>query len=352
MRTFQTQRLGRVVQVENKEFLHFSGTAYLGIGNQPAFEQKLIEGIKRHGAGHGSSRDSTVQLEIYEAFEKSFAKAADAPSALCVSSGYLAGRLALEYLEGKYDQVWVAPGAHPAILPKKPSPTSKSRFDQWADACIGRSRSLMGQRILIVSNAVNPIHPEIHNFEWVDRLHSQNRYGLLIDDSHAFGTLSSGLYGTFHTWRHLNADLIVCGSLAKAFGLPGGILIGDEKDRLGVRQLPMFRGASPPAPAFLHAFLESLETYQTQWEKLMANTKQVCELAASIPGLSALQDFPVLSFAQNSWVEALEKEGIIVSSFPYPSPNDPTVNRIVISAEHTLDDLLQLVNVLKALSEK
>ncbi len=352
MKTFKTQRLGRVIQVEGKEYLHFSGTAYLGIGNQPTFEQKLIEGIKYYGGAHGSSRDSTVQLSVYETFEKFFAKAAGAQSALCVSSGYIAGRLALEYLEDKYDQIWVAPGAHPAILPKKPSPTSTLKFDQWADSCIARSRSLMGQRIIIISNAVSPISPEIHNFEWVNQLHPQNRYGLLIDDSHAFGTLESGLYGTFQTWDHLNANLLVCGSLAKAFGLPGGVILGDETARLGISRLPMFRGASPPAPAFLHGFLESQNTYLAQWKKLMTNTRLVYEQTKSIPDLIALPGFPVLSFNQDRWVEALEKEGIIVSSFPYPSPNDPSVNRIVISAEHTADDLSLLVTALKTLSGK
>ncbi|WP_114747951.1 aminotransferase class I/II-fold pyridoxal phosphate-dependent enzyme [Pleomorphovibrio marinus] len=352
MQTFHTSRLGRKINVGSKEYLHFSGTAYLGMANQSHFEEKLMEGIKLFGGSHGSSRNSTVQLGIFEEFEREFAKKAGAEDSICVSSGYLSGLLCTSYLKSEYDQIWVAPGSHPAILPQGMSGDPRGDFSQWAGSCVSKSQSLIGQRILIISNAVNALHPEIHDFGWVNNLSYQNKYCLLIDDSHAFGTIPSGIYGTFASWNHLNASLIVCGSLAKAIGLPGGIVLSDKATCQKLREMPMFRGASPSAPAFLHAFIHSKETYKEQWEKLRGNILWVKKSLGSISGVHPFPEFPVLSFKEAGWVKELEKQGIIVSSFPYPSMQDPTVNRAVISAEHTEGDLTTLVNAFRKLSEK
>jgi 7-keto-8-aminopelargonate synthetase-like enzyme len=65
-----------------------------------------------------------------------------------------------------------------------------------------------------------------------------------------------------------------------------------------------------------------------------------------------LPDYPVVSFKTASWVERLHQEGFALSSFPYPLPESPPVNRIVISAWHHLSDLEKLVKALGKLNHR
>jgi len=58
----------------------------------------------------------------------------------------------------------------------------------------------------------------------------------------------------------------------------------------------------------------------------------------------------VVTFQNTQWVEALHHQHIIVSSFPYPGMDDPSINRIILSAYHTQEDLVYLVNQLNKLN--
>lgn len=113
-----TDRANSRLMAEGEEYLQFAGTAYLGMSQVPAFEKLLVEGIKKYGANHGSSRQSNVQLAIYDEFEEFFAAQTGAEKARLLSSGFLAGHLAVEVLRKEVDLIWIAPDAHPAILPQ------------------------------------------------------------------------------------------------------------------------------------------------------------------------------------------------------------------------------------------
>jgi 7-keto-8-aminopelargonate synthetase-like enzyme len=193
--------------------------------------------------------------------------------------------------------------------------------------------------ILLLANAVNPLIPEIHDFQWIDKLSRSNRYTLVIDDSHAFGVIGNGVFGFYSKWQHLPIDLLVAGSMAKALALPGGILLGNHFLLEKIEQHVIFRSSSPPAPGPLHAFLEGQDLYLKQHDHLKKNIKYVYEKIKTSQGFRMHSDYPVISFSNEHWVDVLEKKGIILSSFSYPSPDDPPINRLVLSAYHIQEDL-------------
>ena len=47
----------RTIHHDGREYLFFSGTAYLGIPQHPAFRQLLTDSIGRYGTTYGSSRN-------------------------------------------------------------------------------------------------------------------------------------------------------------------------------------------------------------------------------------------------------------------------------------------------------
>lgn len=332
-------KLGRVITLDNKEFLYFSGTDYLGLSAHPDFQALVVEGFSELGMNHGLSRINNVRMTIFEEFENQFALGAGAEKALVWSSGYLAGQATLSYLLESTDYIFISPDTHPAILPEELQPKPKQSFAEWQREVIETCEQLKPQKILILSNSVNPLNPEIYDFSWIAHLPRKHEYKLLLDDSHAFGVTGSGIYGNYAKWKYLPVELFVTGSLAKGLGIPGGISLGLTFPIIDIANQRVFRGASPPPPAFLQAFVKSQLLYEVQRNKLMDNIQYFHTIAANLDALHYTSNFPIFVFDDNKWVKKLEDARIIVSSFPYPSPTDPWINRIVIAAYHTKGDL-------------
>lgn len=340
-------KLGRTIVQDNREFLYFSGTDYLGMGSVKEFEDLLIKGLQKYGFNHGLSRINNVRLDIYDQFETFFAEKAGAEKALVWSSGFLAGHATVTYLLEQSDYILAAPDAHPAILPDELSPNAKQSFEDWIKECQETCETLKPQRILILANAVDPLKPVLHDFSWIGYLPRKHTYYLLIDDSHAFGLFGDGIFGTYSKWKYLPVELFVTGSLGKGLGLPGGISLGLTFPIINIANSRTFRGASPAAPGYLQAFLQGQKIYQQRQKKLMSNIAHFNTLIKSIQGVDAVQNYPIYAIKDRRWVKQLEELGIIVSSFPYPSPTDPWINRIIISAFHEERDLQQLAKALE-----
>lgn len=351
MKTFYLQnKINRKIIYQDQVLHYFSGTSYLGIDLVPEFRENLIIGMDQYGLNHGLSRINNIRLQIFEEFEEFFAKKAGAVAAIVMSSGYLSGMAALQYLKPKAQQIWVAPDTHPAILPINLKPSPKQCFQDWKDSCIEKSKSLKDQRILILGNAVNPMIPEIHDYGWLEVLAQSNEVTLLLDDSHAFGVLGYEVFGTYSQWKDLPIHLMVTGSLGKALGLPAGIILSNQQMIDEVKQLPIYGGASPCPPAYLHAFLKSQEIYKDRRSRLFQLIKyfgQKNEMPEHVHGLS---NYPTFTYEPGSWAEKLEQKNYITSSFPYPTSDDQTVNRIILSAFHTARDIDTLWFHLKEIS--
>jgi 7-keto-8-aminopelargonate synthetase-like enzyme len=339
-------RLGKKVLLEGKEYLFFSGTSYLGLDSLDAYGRIVESNLQKWGMHHGLSRTNNVRLSVYDAFEEFFSTQADAESAALFSSGYLAGIAASQYLFSKANQCWAAPDTHPAILPLGVEAEAAKSQLQWQQACLQRAALLPAQKILILGNAVDPLKAQIHDYDWVISIAEKHEVMLLVDDSHAFGVLGKGLFGTYSQWKNERIQVVVSGSLGKALAIPGGIVLGSEALIQGIKSHPIFAGASPPAPALLQSFLDAQVLLQEQQQKLKELTSFFCHQTSGLSQLHGTNGFPVFVYSPSSWAERLMEHGFITSSFSYPSATSPRVSRIVLSASHTLDEVHALVDVL------
>lgn len=347
MQPFELQsKINRTVSYQGSEYLFFSGTAYLGMGNVPEFEKLIMAGISNYGISHGLSRINNVRLHIYDQFESFFAEKSGAEKALVWSSGFLAGIAAVQFLSKQANHLFVAPDTHPAILPEGIKPDTFVDHTAWSAYCMKKAIELPSSNILILANAVDPLKPAIHQFDWIKNLPQKHQYTLLIDDSHAFGVLGKGFFGTYDNWRHLPVRLLVSGSLNKGLSLPAGIILGDSPTIGDIAETKIFRSSSPPAPSYLQAFLQAEHLYRKQNQKLLGNISMFKNLIGDRHCFRFEESYPVFSFSDQSWPEKLLQSGIIISSFPYPTPKDPHTNRIVVSAAHYPEDLIRLHKVL------
>lgn len=346
------QRLGRTVNIGKNECLFFSGTSYLAIDQDRHYEAVLFDCIRRYGFNHGLSRVNNVRLSVFEEFEEYFAKHAKAESSAVMSSGYLAGISALQYLYPKSDQCWIAPDTHPAILPLELKPDFQLNFTQWKNQSLELSDQLSSQHILILGNAVDPLKAEIHEYSWVNEIAKKHKVSVLIDDSHAFGILGKGVFGTYSIHSNPSYNLVVSGSLGKGLAMPAGIVLGKKEVLEGIKSQAIFTGASPGSPANLQAFLETQNIYKSQSQKIRDFSGIFNQETESLSTISGSANFPVFILKNPEWAEELEKMGFLISSFSYPTASSPKISRIVVSAGHTLWDLMALNEGLHKLSGK
>ena len=346
----------RTILINGEEHLFFSGTSYLGMGHQPDFKAALLEGFNQYGTIFSASRNNNVQLKIYEEAEDFIAKWTSSEAALTVSSGLMAGQLAVQSL---VNQTFIsAPSAHPAIWQTNTPPPDGlgmchqhifENFDDFSKKIVNIVEKESG-KIVIAANAIDPLRGESYDFSWIKNLPSDKPITLLLDDSHGIGITGTEGGGIFQNIKNLtdgkqNINLIVIASLAKAVGIPGGVILGDKKTVASIRQNPLFVGASPIVPAYLFAFLHAQKTYTDARTVLQKNIQQFTNALSQCPHLpiTYLPNYPVFFVQQKGLFDYLFKHKILISSFSYPNPTDPPITRIILSALHTEGDIKVMV---------
>lgn len=345
---------GRTLRIDGEEHLFFSGTSYLGMGHQPDFRAALTEGIARYGTIFSASRNNNLQLDIYEKAENFIAEWTGAEAALTVTSGLLAGQLAVQSLDHQHQRFIYAPSVHPAIWREKPTFCFEN-YEQFSTEIV-QFISQKKTPVTICCNTIDPLKCTPYDFSWISQLPDNQDITLVFDDSHAIGiqnTEGVGNYKKLKKITHSNVKLVVIASLAKAVGIPGGVILGDLETVKMIRQNPLFVGASPIVPAYLYAFLTAQNVYIEARIALKKNIDLFKKLNASLlSDFKFYDDYPVFYTPQNDLYPFLLKHKTMLSSFSYPNPSDTPITRIVLSALHTEGDIVVLSEQLNLFSEK
>lgn len=329
---------GRSIDIDGQEYLYFSGTAYLGLPQNPAFQMLIQEGLYQYGSVYGSSRNGNLQLSIYEQAEAKLAAWTGAEASLTLSSGMLAGQAAIRQLMLESYEFIYSPDVHPAVwhLPQVEIP--KCSFEVWSEQFTATNHQLA-----IVTNSVDALRGKLYDFGWVNDIPDEIEVVLLIDDSHGLGITGEEGKGV---WKRIpkreNVRLIVTASLAKAMGLPGGILFSDATTIQQIRHTAYFGGCSPIAPDHLYAYLNADALYKEAYVRLQANIQQFADAVRHINLFSFSKGYPVFYTERDELYPFLLERGIFVYSFSYPKPTDKANTRIVICAWHTTEDIKKL----------
>lgn len=355
----QDRTISRTILLSDQEYLFFGGTAYLGLNHHIGFKELFIEGLNKYGLNNGTSRTNNVQLDIYTEAENHAAIKFGFEDAILVSSGYLAAQLAVQNI-GKNAIICYSPSCHPALHYKgshnmaaysKPN----SSFNEWAAQTIDFINSSTEDNFVIISNTLDNVIPTRHSFTEFDQILPHKQVHFILDDSHGLGVFDPDQSSIHHDmikgeWTKPNIKLTVVASMAKGLGIDAGIILGDQNTIGFLRKKPMYIGASPSAPAFLHAFVHGEEIYKQQWQKLQHH---IDYFSAEVPQeffrtISHYPVFQIIGFHVDSDQSAFKKlidNKVMISSFPYPDPNDKVADRIVLSAAHQQEDLEKLIKI-------
>jgi 8-amino-7-oxononanoate synthase len=356
-----TQQLpSRIITTnQQEEYLWFSGTSYLGMPHHQGFRENFIKSFARYGTSWGSSRNNTIRLDIYEKAEYELAKFAKMPAALTVSSGMLAGQVAVNFLQKPDTQFFYAPKTHPALW-NTPNLVLEEwekglSYPEWALKITAKVRKSKAQNIVICSDSIGSPYAEVFDFQWVNELPKEKKITILIDASHSLGVwdnlidddsrLRKRTQILLTPTKRENINVIFTASLNKAMGMTGGVIFSGKNILSEIQQSPMFAGASPMMPSLLDAFVNSLQYFKAQQQKLSENIAYFNSIIPQNSFLDSIPNYPAYCTNQEGVHGYLKENGIMTACFSYPMATDLPVTRLVISALHYKGDLGKLAGL-------
>lgn len=337
----------RVFYKDGEEFLYFGGTNYLGVTTLPEFQALLLTSFQKWGTSYGSSRSANIQLEIYKTAEDLLAQQMVTDAAVTVSSGMLAGKLALEQLQHTTDIIFHFPNTHPALMHPFSLPLIQN--GKLNPFLFDSTYSKIG----IVADAIPSLEVTAIDLSILRDIPSDKKITLVLDESHSIGILGEKGQSILSQYELPNVhQKIIIASLGKAMGLSGGVIAGDSVFIGEIKKLQNFVGASGMNPAFLETFVNAQNIYHLQRQQLKENLNYVAQHLIPNNSFTFTSAYPTIYFDQEELLQLFLENNIIPTSFPYPTASGK-LSRIVISAHHTkadLDKMIQQLNIFTQLA--
>lgn len=327
------QAPGRTAVIDKKEFLFFSGYNYLGMNFVQEFLALLQEGVGKYGWLFPSSRVSNTRLTVYEECEALLSEITGTEETVLFASGFSAGHAAVLSQESR---ILNAPGAHPAIRGQRAGMPDFKAWSRWLVEKVNSEES--GEYRGIAADSLNPLTATIYDFSFLTGIRKE--LSVIIDDSHGIGlTGKKGSGASAIVPRLPNIEYLFSYSLSKAFGITAGAVSCTRSQASVLRALPEYAAVTPPLPAQAYAFVKGQHLYARQRQKLSENIRYFAECLKDIKGVHYHPDLPVFVLPPDFDESLLAREGIVISSFAYPDPSGDKLNRIVVNALHTRQDL-------------
>ena len=339
---------GREIILNDKPYLYFGGTAYLGLQTDIEFQHLFIENIKKYGTNYGASRKSNVRIAIFDKAEEYLAQLVGSEACVTMSSGYLAGQFIGQFLNNTSNKFFYSPNTHSALYISnqiKNKPKSYITFTALNIAI--RDHLEKNDTIPVVFlDSIDFSGANFPDFEGLKALPLEEVI-LVVDDSHGIGITGENGGGVFRKIQKLNPkELIVCCSLGKGFGVQGGAVFGSKERILSLVNTDFFGGSSPASPANLASIYYGESIYRKKRKLLQLNTAYFIENIENISFFKYMVGHPAFTFSSEKLTHLLEQNGILVTSFRYPSEDGDLMSRIVISAAHTKKDLERICNII------
>ncbi|RED26196.1 7-keto-8-aminopelargonate synthetase-like enzyme [Flavobacterium cutihirudinis] len=329
----------RIIEVDQKEYLYFGGTAYLGLPTHKEFQDLVINNILKWGTTYGSSRTANIQLTAYDAGENFLASHIGSENTVTVSSGMLAGKLVLEKLKKETDCFFHLNEIHSAITVENSSPVFVNQ------KLNDRLLNTESEKITILTDGVPSFETKPVDLSFLNEISHQKEITLVIDESHSLGIIGKNGSGIYSSFEYLISQKITVSSLGKAFGLTGGVIAGNAQFIKEIKELETFTSAAGMNPAFVQSLSDASEIYQIQHQKLLENLNYIDSILNQSNFIKFDKKYPLIYLLAEELVDKLKAEKIIIASFKYTKDSEP-LNRIVITANHLKEDLDKLVSVL------
>lgn len=330
----------RIIEIDHQDYLYFGGTAYLGLPTNPEFQNILIKNILRWGSSYGSSRSANIKLKAYENGEHFLSKFIKAHAALTISSGMLAGKIVIDTLNSLTDCFFHFPDTHTAI--KNPNSIPFFIGTELNPRLLDNAK----ENITILADSFPSFQIKEIDLSLLKLIPYNKEITLVIDESHSLGILGingCGIYSSIH-YPNIKRKIMLS-SLGKAFGLTGGVIASDSEFIKLIAENDIFVSSAGMNPAFAQTIPDAHHIYIRQHQKLKDNLAYLNENLRQSKAFDFNKDYPIIYPKFENSAEIFTANKIIITNFKYPTAaND--LNRIVITANHTKDDLDKIIRIL------
>ena len=351
------------IKFGGREFINFSSNDYLGLAGHPALGQAAREAIEQFGVGSGASRLICGSLQPHHELESALAKWQGTESALVFSTGFAAAQGVLTSLLGRGDVVILDKKAHASMIDGAKLSGATLRVFRHND--LENLEKLLqwaadrGGRVLVASESVFSMDGDHAPLAGIVEL--KERYGawLMLDEAHAvglYGPLGQGLAAAGGLGERIEIRM---GTLGKAVGAAGGFICGSRQlfDLL-VNKARSFIFSTAPSPAVSAAARAGVELIQGAegqslrgqlWQRVDELRHGVASLGWKTPAEpSAILPLIVGEEAKAvATMDYLRGAGFFIPAIRYPSvPRNEARLRVTLTANHTAENIEQLVNAL------
>jgi len=356
--------------IDGRSYLYFGGTGYLGLAGHPEVIEAACEAVRRYGLHTATSRSgfgtSPPTLEVERLAAEFFGQEAT----FYFVSGYVGNHILMQALAGRFDIVF-ADAAAPYSLEEASRRSGRPivRFRHADPDDLERllqQQCRPGERPLVLTDGIFAASGDIAPVDrYVGILDRCEGASLLVDDAHGFGTLGDAGRGTlehFGFWgprvnstaEPTGTGLFVAGTLSKALGGFGGVLVGTaEFIRHARSSSHYYEGATAlPAPV-AGAAAKALEIVlrEPQLRARLRENVSLLRQGLRALGLSVAESpSPVIGLAAGDAGNMrrlhteLKERRILVPYFPtYSGTGKEGLLRIAVCAAHSVGMLQQLL---------
>lgn len=348
------------ITLGNVRYSYFAGNNYLGLANHPDFIKAATGALQKYGINFAASRQTTGTSDIHLELESVLAGYKGKEDSLVFASGYLGNRLLLEALRDRYSAVFADAQAHPSIRDGIPT-------DVAAISCYGHCnpesledllKRSPGHRPLIITDGVFALTGEIAPLDRIAAVARQYGALIVVDDAHATGILGKTGKGTPEHFGITDADYIFQSeTMSKAMGVYGGFIAASHDVISGIRQKSSFYGAStalpPPLVAAGSASVKYIVAHPELRSSVLENARMVREGIISAGFETSDSVAPIIPVFLDDRQKArklsafLKENLIIVPAVDYPVKTGRYIVRITVSANHSREQIGNLLAVLK-----
>ncbi len=347
------------VTVDGQPLLAFCSNDYLGLANHPQVIEAFAQGARQWGVGGGASHLVVGHSQPHHQLEEALAEFTGRPRALLMSSGYMANIGAVTALVGKGDTVLQDRLNHASLLDA--GLLSGARFSRYLHndpASLASRLAKATGNTLVVTDGVFSMDGDLADLPALCATAREQDAWVMVDDAHGFGCLGKNGGGIVeHFGLGVEEVPVLIGTLGKGFGTAGAFIAGSEAliETLIQFARPYIYTTSQP-PAVACATLASLRLIRDEHWRRDHLQKLIALFRAGVQELGLeLMDSPspIQPIVVGSSVRALalsaalREQGILVTAIRPPTVPQGTARlRVTLSAEHSEDDVAQLVTAL------
>lgn len=351
--------VGNYISLGNTTFSYFAGNNYLGLANHPVIVAETIRSIEKYGINFAASRRTTGTSQLHLELEQLLAEFKGQPEAIVFASGYMGNSILLNTLKAEYSTIFADSMAHPSILDGMPRDSSPVQF--YSHCNLSNLEQLLKKsksRPVIITDGIFALTGEIAPLDEIYLLAKKYNALLIVDDAHATGVLGENGKGTPEHFGLAGAENIYHSeTMSKALGSYGGFISSGEKLIRDIRSKSAFYGASTALPPSIVAAgiaaVKLVKVHPELREKLMQNARQIRNGIMGMEFETTNEITPIIPIFFNDKKDAknlseyLKRNNIIVPFIKYPVKMRKFVVRITVSANHTKEQIENLLFVLK-----